>query len=51
MKDNALKLYEHYKKIGYTSALENMREHIKRKYKIDPDSKQEEKKDGKKSKG
>ncbi|KKM21425.1 hypothetical protein LCGC14_1635570, partial [marine sediment metagenome] len=41
MKENALRLYQHYVKIGRKEAADEMREHIKRKYKVDPDAKEE----------
>lgn len=50
VKETALKLYAHYMAIGRKEAADEMRAHIKKKYGIDPDVKEEEPKETK-SKG
>ena len=49
VKETALNLYKHYLTLKDKRPAENMKAHILKKYKIDPDAK-EEVKDGKKSK-
>ena len=50
MKENALRLYRHYVEVGNKDAAEDMKAHILKKYKIDPDAKPEGKQTEKKIK-